>query len=72
MVTKLGVATQAPHHYEKVIYTHAEPLYHASTTLCGGHVFILGGYDELKKPTRVVYTCSLTALLECDVSYKIL
>jgi hypothetical protein len=45
-----------------------EPLFHASMTLCGGRVCILGGYDELKKPTKAVYTCSLTALLESDSS----
>lgn len=41
-----------------------EPLYHASVTLCGDYVYILGGYDVTKKPTRTVYTCSLSALLQ--------
>ena len=43
-----------------------EPLFHASATLCGDHVYILGGYDELKKPSKAVYTCLLTTLLESD------
>ena len=65
-VEVLNIETQKWHSAEKL----PEPLYHASMTLCGGHVFILGGYDELKKPTRVVYTCSLSALLESDGSYN--
>ena len=66
-VEVLNVETQKWHGAEKL----PEPLYHASMTLCGGHVVILGGYDELKKPTRVVYTCSLIALLESDGIYDV-
>ena len=40
-----------------------EPFSHVSVTLYGEYVCILRGYDELKQPSRAVYTCSLTALL---------
>ena len=59
-VEVLNVGTRKWHIAEKL----PEPLYHASMTLCGDHVYILGGYDELRKPSRTVYTCLLTALLE--------
>ena len=39
-------------------------------TLCGEDVCVLGGYDELKKPSRRVYTCPLTALFESDIKKK--
>ena len=65
-VEVLNVETQKWHTAEKL----PEPLFHASVTLCGEHVCILGGYDELKKPSRTVYTCSLTALLESDIKKK--
>ena len=32
--------------------------------LCSNHAYILGVYDDLKKPSSTVYTCSLVALLE--------
>ena len=59
-VEVLDVETQKWHTAEKL----PEPLFYASMTLCGEYVCVLGGYDELKKPSRMVYTCSLTALLE--------
>ena len=40
-----------------------EPLYHASMSLCGDQVYILGGCNVTKLPTDVVYTCSLSKLL---------
>lgn len=43
-----------------------EPLFHASLSLCGDRVCILGGYDELKNPSKTAYTCSMSKLLESD------
>ena len=40
-----------------------EPLYHASISLCGDQIYILGGYDGTKIPTEAVYTCALSDLL---------
>ena len=64
-VEVLNIETRQWHNAEKL----PEPLFHASMTLCGDHVYILGGYDELKKPSRIVYTCSLTTLLESYINY---
>ena len=58
-VEVLNIQTQTWHIVDRL----PEPLYHASMVLCGEHVYILGGYDDLKKPTNTAYTCSLAALL---------
>ena len=35
----------------------------ASITTCGGNVYVLGGRDGMDKASKLVYTCSLQALL---------
>ena len=40
-----------------------ESLYLVSTTFCGDHVYILGGWKTYRNPNMAVYTCSLSALL---------
>ena len=40
------------------------PLYQASATLCGDHLYMLGGWVEDDKPSKSVFTCSLAALLQ--------
>ena len=40
------------------------PLYHASSTLCGDQVDMLGGFDQSGKKSKSVFTCSLAALLQ--------
>ena len=40
------------------------PLYQASATLCGDHLYMLGGYDQNNKQSKSVFTCSLAALLQ--------
>lgn len=47
-----------------------EPLFHASMSLCGDQVYILGGYDESKQPSSAVYTCSLNALLHSSTTFQ--
>ena len=61
-VEVLNIKTQKWHTAARL----PEPLFHASMALCGDHVYILGGYDELRKPSVSVYTCSLSGLLESD------
>ena len=39
------------------------PLFEASATLCGDHVYMLGG-DQNEKQLKSVFTCSLAALLQ--------
>ena len=40
-----------------------QPLYKSSATLCGDHMYLLGGEDETFAMTNTVYTCSLSTLL---------
>ena len=39
-------------------------LYLASATLCGGQVYMLGGFDQNEKHSKSVFSCSLAALLQ--------
>ena len=39
------------------------PLYHASATLCGDQVYMLGGWGQ-NEQSKSVFTCSLAALLQ--------
>ena len=39
-------------------------LYQASATLCGDHLYMLGGFDQNGKQSKSVFTCSLAALLQ--------
>ena len=41
-----------------------QSLYHASATLCGDQVHMLGGYYQNEKRLKSVFTCSLDALLQ--------
>ena len=43
------------------------PYYHASGTICGDQLYMLGGYNE-KDMTKSVLTCSLTELLQSSSS----
>ena len=38
-------------------------LYQATATLCGDQVYMLGSFDQSNKQSKLVYTCSLAALL---------
>ena len=40
-----------------------EPVKHMSATVCGGRLYLLGGWDETSKPTHAVFTCTLDSLL---------
>ena len=40
------------------------PLYQASATLCGDHLYMLGGFDQNDKQSKSVFTCSLAVLLQ--------
>ena len=40
-----------------------EPVYRMSATVCGGHLYLLGGLDKNYTPTRAVFTCTLDSLL---------
>ena len=40
------------------------PLYHASATVCGDQVGMLGGFDQSGKKSKLVFACSLAALLQ--------
>ena len=44
-----------------------EPLQHPSTTVCGDQLYMLGGAHD-QEPTRSVYTCSVSALLQTCIS----
>ena len=57
---------------ETLVWSTAASLPHpyswASATICGGHLYMLGGFDESGDSTKSVLTCSLTELLRscCD------
>ncbi len=40
------------------------PLTEASVTIVGDNIYLVGGYDKHRTPTRSALTCSLTALLQ--------
>ena len=40
-----------------------EPVSEMSATVCGGRLYLLGGYNKLVAPTHVVFTCTLNSLL---------
>ena len=40
-----------------------QPLYKSSATVCGDHIYLLGGEDDTFTMTKTVYSCSLSALL---------
>ena len=40
-----------------------EPVCLMSATVCGGRLYLLGGWDENIKPTRAVFTCTLDSLI---------
>ena len=44
-----------------------QPMYMASATVCGDRIYMLGGVDEHLMPTKSVYTCSVSALLQSCV-----
>ena len=45
-----------------------QPMYLASATVCGDHIYMLGGIDEHSTYTKSVYTCSVSALLQSCAS----
>jgi len=40
-----------------------EPVYTMSATVCGGRLYLLGGYDKYGNETRAVFTCTLDSLI---------
>ena len=40
-----------------------EPVWDMSATVCGGRLYLLGGWDKNYSPTRAVFTCTLDSLL---------
>ena len=40
-----------------------EPVYDISATVCGGHLYLLGGRDKENRPTHAVFTCTLDSLI---------
>jgi hypothetical protein len=44
-----------------------QPMYRASATVCGDQLYMLGGDDSQYTFTKSVYTCSVSALLQCCV-----
>ena len=40
-----------------------EPVYDMSATVCGGHLYFLGGRDKYYKPAHAVFTCTLESLI---------
>ena len=46
------------------------PMYNASATVCGDHVYMLGGVDSDQKPSKLVYTSSLSSLFQSCVNSK--
>ena len=42
------------------------PMYLASATVCGDQLYMLGGFED-RTPTKSVYTCSVSALLQSCV-----
>jgi len=40
-----------------------EPVYHLSATVCGGRLYLLGGYDKYSNETHAVFTCTLDSLI---------
>ena len=40
-----------------------EPVSDMSATVCGGRLYLLGGWDKNNYPTRAVFTCTLDSLL---------
>ena len=47
------IASELPH-----------PLTHASATVCGDNLYLVGGFDKSGKATKSVFTCSLSALVQ--------
>ena len=47
------IASELPH-----------PLSEASATVCGGNLYLVGGFDEDGRATKSVLTCSLSALVQ--------
>ena len=45
-----------------------QPMFWASATICGDQLYMLGGLNEDRTPTKSVYTCSLSTLLQSCVS----
>ena len=41
-----------------------EPLNRASGTICGDRVYLLGAWNRSRNPMKLVFTCSLSALLQ--------
>ena len=41
-----------------------QPLVQASATLCGDQVYMMGGFDQSNKKSKLVFTCSLAVLLQ--------
>ena len=44
-----------------------QPIYLASATVCGDHIYMLGGFDKHYSVIKSVYTCSVSALLQSCV-----
>ena len=40
-----------------------EPVCDMSATVCGGRLYLLGGYDKNNRSTRAVFTCTLDSLI---------
>ena len=40
-----------------------EPVHHMSATVCGGRLYLLGGFDNNVRPTHAVFTCTLDFLI---------
>ena len=40
-----------------------EPVYNMSATVCGGRLYLLGGYDKNYNSTHAVFTCTLDSLI---------
>ena len=40
-----------------------EPVWGMSATVCGGRLYLLGGWDKMANPTSAVFTCTLDSLL---------
>ena len=45
-----------------------QPMHRASATVCGDHLYMLGGISEDNTPTKSVYTCSVSDILQSYVS----
>ena len=40
-----------------------EPVWHMSATVCGGRLYLLGGWDKNGQSSRAVFTCTLDSLI---------